>query len=88
MKAINATTIGNLIGYKIGGSFEDYSDNGDIGFEILFPHVYASYEEAQYNNKRGACPVVKCNLPEIQLTDMISVHDLKDYGDCDEEIMA
>lgn len=38
------------IGYKIGGSFEDYSDNGDIGFEILFPHVYASYEEAQYNN--------------------------------------
>ena len=35
MKAINATTIGNLIGYKIGGSFEDYSDNGDIGFEIL-----------------------------------------------------
>lgn len=52
MKAINATTIGNLIGYKIGGSFEDYSDNGDIGFEILFPHVYASYEEAQYNNYR------------------------------------
>ena len=36
--------------------------------------------------KRGACPVVKCNLPEFQLTDMISVHDLKDYGDCDEEI--
>ena len=36
--------------------------------------------------KRGACPVVKCNLPEFQLADMISVHDLKDYGDCDEEI--
>ena len=36
--------------------------------------------------KRGACPVVKCNLPEFQPADMISVHDLKDYGDCDEEI--
>ena len=36
--------------------------------------------------KRGACPVVKCNLPEFQLADIISVHDLKDYGDCDEEI--
>ena len=36
--------------------------------------------------KRGACPVVKCNLPEFQLADMISVHDQKDYGDCDEEI--
>ena len=27
------------IGYKIGGSFEDYSDNGDIGFEILFVYL-------------------------------------------------
>jgi hypothetical protein len=36
--------------------------------------------------KRGSCPVVKCDLPEFQLEDMISVHDLKDYGDYDEEI--
>lgn len=35
------------IGYKVGGSFEDYSVNGSVGFEILFPHVYSSYEEAE-----------------------------------------
>ena len=38
------------IGYKLGGSFEDYCQNGDIGFEILFPHIYISYEEAEKNN--------------------------------------
>ena len=65
MKAINATTIGNLIGYKIGGSFEDYSDNGDIGFEILFPHVYASYEEAQYNNYRLSAQMEKQSNGEV-----------------------
>ena len=34
------------IGYKVGGSFDDYGVNGSIGFEILFPHIYSSYEEA------------------------------------------
>ena len=53
------------IGYKIGGSFEDYSDNGDIGFEILFPHVYASYEEAQYNNYRLSAQMEKQSNGEV-----------------------
>lgn len=38
------------IGYRIGGSFEDYCKDGNVGFEILFPHIYFSYEEAEKNN--------------------------------------
>ena len=53
------------IGYKIGGSFEDYSDNGNIGFEILFPHIYASYEEAQYNNYRLSAQMEKQSNGEV-----------------------
>ena len=39
------------IGYKIGGSFDDVCDNArdDVQFEIVFPYVYASYEEAKKN---------------------------------------
>ena len=53
------------IGYKIGGSFEDYSDNGSVGFEILFPHIYSSYEEAQKNNYRLSAQMEKQNNGEV-----------------------
>ena len=55
------------IGYKIGGSFEDYSDNGSVGFEILFPHIYSSYEEAQKNNYRLSAQMEKKNNGEVAI---------------------
>ena len=36
------------IGYKVGGSFEDYCEDGSVGFEILFPYTYPSYEKAAF----------------------------------------
>lgn len=53
------------IGYKIGCSFENYSDNGDIGFEILFPHIYASYEEAEHNRYRISAQMEKQSNGEV-----------------------
>lgn len=53
------------IGYKVGSSFEDYSDNGNIGFEILFPHIYVSYEEAQKNHCRLSAKMEKQNNGEV-----------------------
>ena len=36
------------IGYKVGGVFDDVCMNSrDVGFDILFPKVYDSYEEAE-----------------------------------------
>lgn len=53
------------IGYKVGGSFDDYGVNGSIGFEILFPHVYNSYEEAEKNNYRQSAQMQKLNNGEV-----------------------
>ena len=53
------------IGYKVGGSFEDYSVNGSVGFEILFPHVYSSYEEAEKNNYRLSAQMEKQDNGEV-----------------------
>lgn len=47
------------IGYKIGASFEDYCKNGNIGFEIVFPHIYHSHEEAERNNFRLSAKMEK-----------------------------
>lgn len=55
------------IGYKLGGSFDDLGASGNIGFEILFPHIYSSYEAAEKSNviiyarmeKEGAEVVIK-----------------------------
>lgn len=38
------------IGYQLGASFEDLGAKECVGFEILFPHIYASYEEADASN--------------------------------------
>lgn len=53
------------IGYKVGGSFDDYGVNGSIGFEILFPHIYSSYEEAEKNNYRQSAQMQKLNNGEV-----------------------
>ena len=53
------------IGYKVGGSFDDYGVNGSIGFEILFPHIYNSYEEAEKNNYRLSAQMEKQNNGEV-----------------------
>lgn len=56
---------GTKIGYKIGGSFEDFGTNGDIGFEILFPHIYTSREEAQHNTYRISAQMEKLSDEEV-----------------------
>ena len=53
------------IGYRIGGSFEDYCKDGNIGFEILFPHIYSSYEEAEKNNYRISAMMKKQDDGEV-----------------------
>lgn len=53
------------IGYKIGASFADWSKEGDIGFEIIFPHVYASFEEAEMKNSRISAKMEKQNDGEV-----------------------
>ena len=53
------------IGYRIGGSFEDYSKDGNVGFEILFPHIYSSFEEAEKNNYRISAMMKKQNDGEV-----------------------
>ena len=53
------------IGYKIGGSFEDYSVNGSIGFEIVFPHTYSSYKKAVKNNFRLSAQMEKQDDGEV-----------------------
>lgn len=49
------------VGYKIGGSFEDYG----AGFEILFPHTYSSYEEAEKNDFRLSAQMEKQDDGEV-----------------------
>ncbi len=53
------------IGYKIGGLFEDYSANGSVGFEIVFPHTYSSAEEADKNEFRLSAQMEKQNDGEV-----------------------
>lgn len=53
------------IGYKTGASFEDYTVNGGIGFEILFPSTYAFYEEAEKNNFRLSAQMEKQDNGEV-----------------------
>lgn len=53
------------IGYKIGGSFEDYCKEGSVGFEILFPHIYSSFEEAEKNNFRMSAMMKKQDDGEV-----------------------
>lgn len=53
------------IGYRIGGSFEDYCKEGNVGFEILFPHIYSSYEEAEKNNYRISAMMKKQDDGEV-----------------------
>lgn len=53
------------IGYRIGGSFEDYCKDGNVGFEILFPHIYSSFEEAEKNNYRISAMMNKQNDGEV-----------------------
>lgn len=53
------------IGYKVGGSFDDYGVNGSIGFEILFPHIYSFYEEAEKNNYSQSAQMQKLNNGEV-----------------------
>jgi hypothetical protein len=53
------------IGYRIGGSFEDYCKDGNVGFEILFPHIYSSFEEAEKNNYRISAMMKKQNDGEV-----------------------
>lgn len=53
------------IGYRIGGSFEDYCKDGNVGFEILFPHIYPSYEEAEKNNYRISAMMKKQDDGEV-----------------------
>lgn len=55
------------IGYKIGASFEDYGTNGDIGFEILFPHIYSSREEAERNNDNVSARMEKQPNGEVAI---------------------
>ena len=52
-------------GYRIGGSFEDYCKDGNVGFEILFPHIYSSFEEAEKNNYRISAMMKKQNDGEV-----------------------
>lgn len=47
------------IGYKLGASFEDLGTNNEVGFEIVFPHIYDSYEEAEKNNNTIHARMVK-----------------------------
>lgn len=53
------------IGYKVGGSFEDYCKDGSVGFEILFPYTYSSYEEADKNNYRLSAMMKKQDDDEV-----------------------
>lgn len=53
------------IGYRIEGSFEDYCKDGNVGFEILFPHIYPSYEEAEKNNYRISAMMKKQDDGEV-----------------------
>lgn len=53
------------IGYRIGGSFEDYCKDGNVGFEILFPHIYSSFEEAEKNSYRISAMMNKQNDGEV-----------------------
>ena len=53
------------IGYRIGGSFEDYCKEGNVGFEILFPHIYSSYEEAEKNHYRISAMMKKQDDGEV-----------------------
>lgn len=53
------------IGYKIGGSYEDNSTNGSVGFEMLFPHTYSSYEEAEKNDFRLSAQMEKQDDGEV-----------------------
>ena len=53
------------IGYKVGGSFEDYCEDGSVGFEILFPHIYSSYEEADKNDYRLSAMMKKKDDGEV-----------------------
>ena len=53
------------IGYRIGGSFKDYCKDGNVGFEILFPHIYSSYEEAEKNNYRISAMMKKQDDGEV-----------------------
>lgn len=53
------------IGYKVGGSFEGYCRDGSVGFEILFPYTYSSYEEACKNNYRLSAMMKKQDDDEV-----------------------
>lgn len=53
------------VGYKVGGSFEDYGVNGSVGFEMIFPHTYSSYEEAEKNNFRLSAQMEKQDDGEV-----------------------
>lgn len=53
------------INYKIGVSFEDCGKDGGVGFEILFPHIYASFEDAENNNYRMSANMEKQNDGEV-----------------------
>ena len=53
------------IGYRIGGSFEDYCKEGNVGFEILFPHIYSSQDEAEKNNYRISAMMKKQDDGEV-----------------------
>lgn len=53
------------IGYKVGASFEDYGKDGGVGFEILFPHIYTSFEEAEKNNYRMSANMEKQENEEV-----------------------
>lgn len=42
------------IAYKLEGAFEDIGKNDRIGFEIVFPQIYMTYEAAE-NNQENIC---------------------------------
>lgn len=64
-KSVNELEVIDNVGYKCGGSFEDYSNKGSIGFDILFPHTYSSYEEAEKNNFRLSAQMEKQDDGEV-----------------------
>ena len=51
----------HIVGYKIGATFED---NG-ICFEVLFPHVYLSYEEAEKSGCQTTIQMQKRETGEV-----------------------
>ena len=53
------------IGYQVGASFEDWSKDGEVGFEILFPYIYSSYDEAERNNYRISAYMEKQDDGEV-----------------------